>query len=168
MITIRFSGRSPTPRQTQLAVEGDHYADTVRFLLPDVAGTAYLHLVQGNGRADVLPIVENVCEIDGYCTATPGIARGYVEIMDGLDKIWHSEIIFFTVDDLPDIDAEIAQQYPTAIQEALDDIEDMKDDAEAAAVRAEAAEAATRAVIPVVVENADGTYTIEQTTIEEE
>ena len=37
MITIRFSGRKPSPEQTRIGMETDSGAETLRFLLPQIA-----------------------------------------------------------------------------------------------------------------------------------
>lgn len=122
MITIRFSGRQPSPRQTQIGMETDQRADTLRFLLPQVTDEqcAQLMLILPDGTADELQIREGMAALPARILEIPGRSRAWVEILGLNDTVaWNSEIFYLDIGDLPPISERTEQQYPTAIQEAL-------------------------------------------------
>lgn len=121
MITIRFSGRTPSPLESEIGMETDQRAERMRFLLPQVADdqTAQLMMILPDGTPDAMQIRDGMVVIPASVTATPGRIRAWVEILGGDTVAWNSEIFYLTVGDLPPISERTEQQYPTAIQEAL-------------------------------------------------
>lgn len=146
MITIRFSGRAPSPRQTAIGMETDQRSETIRFLLPQIADSqsAQLMILLPDGTADEMQIRDGQVTLPARITEIPGRSRAWVEILGMDDTVtWNSEIFYLEVGDLPPISERTEQQYPTAIQEAL-----------AACVRAEGfSEAAIQAAKLVLAAN---------------
>ncbi len=58
MITIRFSGRKPSPEQSSIGMETDQRAEKLRFLLPQIADdqSAQLMMLLPDGTAEILQI----------------------------------------------------------------------------------------------------------------
>lgn len=121
MITIRFSGRVPSPRQSQIGMETDQRAETLRFLLPQISDSqsAQLMLLLPDGTADELQIRSGQATLPARVTEIPGRTRAWVEILGEDTVAWNSELFYLEVGDLPPISERTEQQYPTAIQEAL-------------------------------------------------
>ena len=122
MITIRFSGRTPEPRNIEIGMENDQNAETLRFLLPQVAEgqSAWLLMILPDGaEPDAIRILDGMVTVPGSITEVPGRIRAWVEILGGDDIAWNSEIMTMDVGDLPAISEEVERSYPTAIQEAL-------------------------------------------------
>ena len=121
MITIQFEGRAPSPYAARIGMENDHNAEELRFLLPELdrEQSACLCAVLPDGRADVLSLEDGVCVIPRALTAQPGQIRAWVEISVGTEMIWHSEMMYFSVGDLPPAGELIEQQYPSALEEAM-------------------------------------------------
>lgn len=121
MITIRFSGRVPSPRQNQIGMETDQRAETLRFLLPQISDSqsAQLMLILPDGTADELQIRSGQVTLPARITEIPGRTRAWVEILGEDTVAWNSELFYLEVGDLPPISERTEQQYPTAIQEAL-------------------------------------------------
>lgn len=121
MITIRFSGRTPTPNNYKIGMETDQDAETLRFDLPQIADdqTAQLMMLLPDGTPDALNIRDGMAVVPAMMTEQPGRIRAWVEILGG-GIAWNSELFYLDVGDLPPISEQIERQYPTAIQEALD------------------------------------------------
>ena len=121
MITIRFSGRVPSPKQNQIGMETDQRAETLRFLLPQISDSqsAQLMLILPDGTADELQIRSGQVTLPARITEIPGRTRAWVEILGEDTVAWNSELFYLEVGDLPPISERTEQQYPTAIQEAL-------------------------------------------------
>ena len=122
MITIRFSGRMPSPRQAEIGMETDQRSESIRFLLPQIADgqSAQLMILLPDGTADEMQIRDGKVTLPARITEIPGRSRAWVEILGTNDTTaWNSELFYLDVGDLPPISERTEQQYPTAIQEAL-------------------------------------------------
>lgn len=121
MMTFRFLGREPSPKTARVGMEADSRAETVRFLLPQVADNqcAQLMLILPDGTADALLIRDGMAVIPAALTAIPGRIRAWVEILGDGTVAWNSELFYLDVGDLPPISEQIERQYPTAIQDAM-------------------------------------------------
>ena len=121
MITIRFSGRTPTPNNYKIGMETDQDAETLRFDLPQIADdqTAQLMMLLPDGTPDALNIRDGMAVVPAAMAEQPGRIRAWVEI-EGGGIAWNSEMLYLDVGDLPPISEHIQRTYPTAIQEALD------------------------------------------------
>ena len=138
MITIRFSGRKPSPEQAGIGMETDSGSETLRFLLPQIADgqSAQLMMLLPDGTADILQIRDGVAVIPARVVEIPGRCRCWVEILGGDKAVWNSELLYLDIGDLPPISERTQAQYPTAIQDALDacaQTERYRDEARAAA-----------------------------------
>ena len=138
MITIRFSGRKPSPEQTRIGMETDSGVESLRFLLPQIADgqSAQLMMLLPDGTAEVLQIRDGVAAIPARVTEIPGRCRCWVEILGGNKVAWNSELLYLDIGDLPPVGERTQAQYPTAIQDAMDacaHAERYRDEARAAA-----------------------------------
>lgn len=138
MITIRFSGRRPSPDQARIGMETDSGSESLRFLLPQVADgqSAQLMMLLPDETAEILQIRDGVASIPARVTEIPGRCRCWVEILGGDRVAWNSELLYLDIGDLPPIAERTQAQYPTAIQDALDacaHAERYRDEARAAA-----------------------------------
>lgn len=153
MKTIRFSGRRPSPEQITIGMETDSNAETLRFLLPEIAEgqIATLQMILPDGTADALEIINGQTLIPARIMEIAGTARAWVEILAGNVMAWHSAIIYMGIGGLPEISDRTEQQYPTAFQDAIAATLGNKQAAEAAQEAAEeaknAAEVAARMAI---------------------
>ncbi|MBQ7655030.1 MAG: hypothetical protein IJI53_09740 [Clostridia bacterium] len=122
MITIRFSGRVPTPRQASIGMETDQNAEKLRFALPQVADdqTAQLMMLLPDGTPEAVNIRDGLAAVSAAMTEQPGRIRAWVEILGEENSVaWNSEMMFLDVGDLPPISERTERKYPTAIQDAL-------------------------------------------------
>ena len=138
MITIRFSGRQPTPEQIRIGMETDQRSETLRFLLPQIADdqSAQLMMLLPDGTAEILQIRDGMAAIPARAVEIPGRCRCWVEILGGDKVAWNSELMYLDIGDLPPISERTEAQYPTAIQDAMDACvctERYRDEAKAAA-----------------------------------
>ena len=122
MITIRFSGRQPSPEQSRIGMEADQRAETLRFLLPQIADdqSAQLMMLLPDGTADMLQIRDGLASVPARVTEIPGRCRCWVEILGGEKVAWNSELIYLDIGDLPPISERTEAQYPTAVQDAME------------------------------------------------
>ena len=122
MITIRFSGRTPSPEQTRIGMETDSGAESLRFLLPQIADgqSAQLMMLLPDETAEILQIRDGVAVIPARVTEISGRCRCWVEILGGDQVAWNSELLYLDIGALPAMGERTQAQYPTAIQDALD------------------------------------------------
>lgn len=141
MITMRFSGRTPTPGVIEAGMETDQKAEKIRFVLPQVSDgqTAQLCMMLPDDTPEVLTIADGYVTLPAGVTEIPGRIRAWVEIL-GTDTIaWNSEIFYMDVGDLPPISETVERTYPTALMEAI-----------MAGQRAETAASAAQAALSVM------------------
>lgn len=134
MITIRFSGRTPTPGVIGAGMETDQEAEKIRFILPQIADgqTAQLCMMLPDNSPEVLRIADGLVTLPKSVTEIPGRSRAWVEIL-GTDTVaWNSEIFYMDVGDLPPISETIERTYPTLLMEAIAAGEKARNAAEAA------------------------------------
>ena len=131
---IRFSGRRPIPERVKIGMEGEHCAETLRFVgLPQIHGsqTETLEIVARNGDADSILLSDHTAAFTRSHTQYTGIIVGYVTVQKSTDIVWKSEKICLEVGELPDADGTIEQAYPTAFEEAMGVCGELKSDTEA-------------------------------------
>jgi len=141
MITIRFSGRTPTPSSAGIGLETDSRSEKIRFELPQISEnqSAQLMMLLPDGAPDMLLIEDGMAEISSAVTEIPGRIRAWVEILGNEGEAWNSELFYLDVGDLPPIGEKTEHKYPTAIQDAMDACAKARlyrDEAEAAAALA--------------------------------
>lgn len=143
MITIRFSGRVPSPRTIEIGQETDSNAEKLRFLLPQVGSgqAATMQMIFPDGTADAINITDGMITLPASALDQAGRIRAWVEILAENTVAWHSELFFLDVGELPPISEAVEQQYPTALQQAMTVTEANKTAAAASAALAEAAAA---------------------------
>jgi len=122
MITFRFSGRTPTPNTYKIGQENDQNAETLRFLLPQIADsqTAQLVMLLPDGTPEALNILGGLATVSTAMTEQPGRITAWVEIEGSGSTAWNSEVFYLEVGDLPPATEITERAYPTAIQDALD------------------------------------------------
>ena len=141
MITIRFSGRRPSPGCIEMGQETDSGAEKIRFLLPQIGENqvATVQMILPDGKADAVTIEDSMITVPARLAEMAGRSRAWVEILaDGV--AWHSEIFYLDVGELPPISERTEQEYPTAFQEAIARSEAAKRAAEIAAAIARSAQ----------------------------
>lgn len=118
---IKFSGWTPSPNTVTIGMERDNKVFSLKFDgLPEYPnGTAYLHIDCGENGADSIEVVDGAAEIKRNVTQYEGEKEAYVEIFADGDIVWHSDVIMVTVKRLPILGEKIAQEYPTAFEQAL-------------------------------------------------
>ena len=141
MITIRFSGRTPSPREISIGEETDAGADGLRFRLPELAPwqIATLQMILPDGTPEAVTIEDGQITLPASMTAQAGRTRAWVEVLGDNSTAWHSELFYLDVGELPPISEDVEQTYPTAFQQVL---------AGTAADKAAAAASATAAPNP--------------------
>lgn len=136
MLTIRFSGRVPSPRTIEIGQETDSNADKLRFLLPQVGSgqAATLQMIFPDGTADAINITDGMITLPASALDQAGRIRAWVEILAADAVAWHSELFYLDVGELPVISEIVEQQYPTAFQETMAQTTENRRKAEAWAV----------------------------------
>ena len=152
---IRFSpDRKPMPRRMKLGFEGDNMVERLVFDLPAIAQSQTATLMMGGRYANAVQLAEDGEEYRIDLTAEIVGAEGDIEAyvrIDGADgEVWQSDVISLITGDVPDVEKEIEQRFPTAVETMLTEMaghrvemEQQTQQAEDAVRRAE--EAADRA-----------------------
>ena len=141
MITMRFSGRTPTPGTVSAGMETDQNVEKMRFILPQISDSqsAQLCLMLPDNSPEVVEIEDGCAALPGSVTQTPGRSRAWVEILGADTVAWNSEIFYLDVGDLPPISEAVERNYPTLLMEAV-----------MAGKRAETAAQAARAALSIL------------------
>lgn len=125
MIDVKFIGRKAYPSRIPIGVMKDNEIEALRFSLPEIGETqaSFLYVRIDDEYADVArPLSDGVYDITSLLTQKGAEMDAFIEIRcDG--KLWHSEPFILVVEDLPAIGAQIEKQYPTALEQALDEAE---------------------------------------------
>lgn len=125
MIDVKFIGRKAYPSRIPIGVMKDNEIEALRFSLPEIgeAQASFLYVRINDEYADVArPLADGVYDITSLLTQKGAEMDAFIEIRSG-DKLWHSEPFVLVVEDLPAIGQQIEQQYPTALEQALDEAE---------------------------------------------
>jgi len=159
--TIRFSpDRSPDMRRVKLGFEGDNMVERLEFVLPVIADkqTATMMLGGAYANAVTLELSDNgryAVNLTKEIIGTDGEVEAYIRIDGEGGEVWQSGVMRLVTGELPDVETEIEERFPTAVETMLTEIAGHRaemtgtlTEAQAAAERAEAA--AERA------ENAEG------------
>ncbi len=122
MITIRFSGRIPTPSSAMIGMETDSRSEKIRFQLPQISEgqSAQMMMLLPDGTPDMLLLEDGMADIPSSMTEVPGRIRAWVEILGDGGQAWNSELFYLDVGDLPPVGEQTEHTYPTAIQDAMD------------------------------------------------
>ena len=142
MITIRFSGRKPSPDHSRIGMETDQRSERLRFLLPQISDdqSAQLMMLLPDGKPEMLQIRDGIAVVPSRVTDVPGRCRCWVEVLARGNRVaWNSEMLYLDVGDLPPISEQVEHKYPTAIQDAMDAAARAEAEAEAAQADAVAA-----------------------------
>ena len=125
MIDVKFIGRKAYPSRIPIGVMKDNEIEALRFSLPEIgeAQASFLYVRIDDEYADVArPLSDGVYDITSLLTQKGAEMDAFIEIRcDG--KLWHSEPFVLVVEELPAIGQQIEQQYPTALEQALDEAE---------------------------------------------
>ncbi len=125
MIDVKFIGRKAYPSRISIGVMKDNEIEALRFSLPEIgeAQASFLYVRIDDEYADVArPLSDGVYDITSLLTQKGAEMDAFIEIRcDG--KLWHSEPFILVVEDLPAIGSQIEKQYPTALEQALDEAE---------------------------------------------
>ena len=125
MIDVKFIGRKAYPSRIPIGVMKDNEIEELRFSLPEIgeAQASFLYVRIDDEYADVArPLSDGIYDITSLLTQKGAEMDAFIEIRcDG--KLWHSEPFVLVVEDLPAIGSQIEKQYPTALEQALDEAE---------------------------------------------
>ena len=140
-VHVSFRGRKPVPQHVDIGMERENKVTVLCFEgLPKIDGsTAYLHIDLGK-NSDVIEIVDGQADVTRTITQFTGSVEAFVEVLGANDRVWHSQIMELFVGRLPILGEKIAQEYPTAFEQAL--AQTAADKAAAAKSAADAADAA--------------------------
>lgn len=125
MIDVKFIGRKAYPSRIPIGVMKDNEIEALRFSLPEIgeAQASFLYVRINDEYADVArPLADGVYDVTSLLTQKGAEMDAFIEIRSG-DKLWHSEPFVLVVEELPAIGQQIEQQYPTALEQALDEAE---------------------------------------------
>ena len=119
-VHVSFRGRKPVPQHVDIGMERENKVTVLCFEgLPKMDGsTAYLHIDLGK-NSDVIEIVEGQADVTRTITQFTGSVEAFVEVLGANDRVWHSQIMELFVGRLPILGEKIAQEYPTAFEQAL-------------------------------------------------
>lgn len=151
--TIVFrSDRTPQPGRVHVGFETDNMVERLAFVLPQLdaqqtamlmLGGTYVNMVQLSEGGGVY-YVDMTAELIGKA----GEAEGYVVVNTPDGRVWNSAPFVLITGDLPDIDGELQEHFPDAIQQMRQEIAEhnaeMAEQAETAHAAVNAAEAAAR------------------------
>ena len=137
MVNVEFRGREAYPHIICAGVKDEFGIEKVKFWTP-VSGIARINLTYKNGDVDIIDLDEfGVWSIEGSVTQHPGETKAYLTVTDGHGRyMWRSREFTVLIYELDDIDDAIEQQYPSAIEKALAEIEQMREDCQYYAERA--------------------------------
>lgn len=125
MIDVKFIGRKAYPSRIPIGVMKDNEIEALRFSLPEIgeAQASFLYVRIDDEYADVArPLSGGVYDVTSLLTQKGAEMDAFIEIRSG-GKLWHSEPFVLVVEDLPAIGQQIEKQYPTALEQALDEAE---------------------------------------------
>lgn len=129
MIKISFNGRTASPRKVRVGVQGDNLVESVQFELPQLDESQVAVLYWQNGAAaDAVTLNAGGMDIVRTMTQYSGKFTCFIEIMVNGSVLWHSELFYLTVYDLPDIAEQIDQLYPTAIEQGIETIQEIQNE----------------------------------------
>lgn len=119
-VHVSFRGRKPVPQHVDIGMERENKVTVLCFEgLPKMDGsTAYLHIDLGK-NSDVIEIVDGQADVTRTITQFTGSVEAFVEVLGANDRVWHSQIMELFVGRLPILGEKIAQEYPTAFEQAL-------------------------------------------------
>lgn len=119
-VHVSFRGRKPVPQHVDIGTERENKVTVLCFEgLPKMDGsTAYLHIDLGD-NSDVIEIVDGQADVTRTITQFTGSVEAFVEVLGANDRVWHSQIMELFVGRLPILGEKIAQEYPTAFEQAL-------------------------------------------------
>lgn len=119
-VHVNFRGRKPVPQHVDIGMERENKVTVLCFEgLPKMDGsTAYLHIDLGD-NSDVIEIVDGQADVTRTITQFTGSVEAFVEVLGANDRVWHSQIMELFVGRLPILGEKIAQEYPTAFEQAL-------------------------------------------------
>ena len=122
--TVSFTAdRLPMPRKIRLGMEGDNLVERLRFALPVIAEHQTATLVI-TGRADAVTLeydAENGYYIDltREIVGPDGETEAYIIIDGAGGESWRSDVMRLITGALPDVDEDIEQRYPGAVETML-------------------------------------------------
>ncbi len=125
MIDVKFIGRKAYPSRIPIGVMKDNEIESLRFSLPEIgeAQASFLYVRIDDEYADVArPLADGVYDVTSLLTHKGAEMDAFIEIRSG-DRLWHSEPFVLVVEELPAIGQQIEKQYPTALEQALDEAE---------------------------------------------
>lgn len=151
--TIVFrSDRTPQPGRVHVGFETDNMVERLAFVLPQLdaqqtamlmLGGTYVNMVQLSEGGGVY-CVDMTAELIGKA----GEAEGYVVVNTPDGRVWNSAPFVLITGDLPDIDGELQEHFPDAIQQMRQEIAEhnaeMAEQVETAHAAVNAAEAAAK------------------------
>lgn len=122
--TISFHDRTPIPKYLNIGRLADHQVEAIQFILPLISEdqTAVLMVIMPDLIHGDMFSLEGDCMIPVTRTLTQavGTITAFVQISKGTEIVWHSEMLYLTVGEVPDAEAPIEAAYPGALERAID------------------------------------------------
>lgn len=119
--TIKFNDRRADVSIIKIGNEYDNNAENIKFALPARlnGATVFLYMTIDK-HSDIVQLDdERIYTPKRLHTQYPGKWEAYLEAMMDGDVVWHSDVFYLSIGDLPPTGDQIDQQYPSAIEEAL-------------------------------------------------
>ena len=129
MITVQFNDRRAVPKKMRIGVKDDNLVEQVSFVLPEIADNQIAVLFWQNGdAADAVTLNNGVMNIANRMTQYSGQFTCFIEIRADGEVLWHSELFYFTIYDLPTISQHVDTLYPTAIEQGIETIQSIQNE----------------------------------------
>lgn len=126
--TVRFNTeRTPMPKRIKLGFESDNLVERLEFVLPEIAAQQNAALLIGGRLANAVLLDRSTdgrwgIDLTAEIVGDEGAADAYVRIDTADGRIWNSGVLTLTTLELPDVDTEIEQRFPTAVEQMLSEM----------------------------------------------
>lgn len=141
---IRFAPtRKLQGRSIDLGNAGDNMVRRLMFALPEVDGAQTATLMYGGTYADMIQLSHEdgkwVTDLTAEMIGEAGEVEGYVRVDGPEGEKWHSDTFRLVTGEVPEIEVQIEQLYPTAVDQMLTAMAEHRVEMDVAVERAEAA-----------------------------
>lgn len=123
--TIRFDDRRrPRPRdKIVLGFEGGNLVERLEFILPQIAEAQTAQLMMGGKYANAVLLQRDgeayYADLTAEIVGTDGEVEAYVQINGSGGEAWHSDVMLLITGALPNVEKEVEQRFPTAVETML-------------------------------------------------
>lgn len=123
--TITFGiDRSPSLRKIRLGFETDNLVERLEFILPKIAENQTAVLMMGGRYANAVTLNQEdngryFVELTAALVGADGEIEAYIRIDGAGGEVWNSDVMRLTTGALPDVDTDIENLYPSAVEQML-------------------------------------------------